>query len=317
VDSGSLRFHQIDVTHEVAETTLLISAFFPDRFGAMGRPAVNPDRSRGVVVTRSKRVQHVLDLDLRTGQPWGTKLKPFEHHVSFFAFGPNGELTVVTFQRFSFIAGRAVPSHGIWDGITGKLRFEIEQTPVEISPDGAYLAVSDLWRRDDPKKWFVVNLLTTEMQPLDLDEIFGAKATIRFQFSDNGRWLIADERDSDPKSPALIAICNATNGKIVKSGAVWPADVSPSADRIASFTGIRDIARDEPVFEFSGLATLISNKAPVRNGRRLQGVAQRQVLWSSDGRRIAFASATAVRVFFAPENAESLPDKPDGLPAEP
>jgi len=319
VDSGSLRFHQIDVHREVAETTLLTSTFFPDRFGAMGRPAVNPDRSRGVVVTQGKRVRHVLDLDLRTGQPWGTKLKPFEHPVVFLAFGPNGELTVVTTMKHRWDREWSFSSWGIWDGVTGRLRFEIEQKipmqPIEISPDGAFLAVSDRWKGGG--KWSVVNLVTTETQPLELEGIFGANAGIRGQFSANGRWLIVEKRDSDPNSVALIAICDAANGKIVKSATTLPADVSPSADRIASFTGIRDIARDEPVFEFSALATLISSKAPSWNGRRWQGGAQRQVHWSPDGRRIAIASATAVRVFFAPENAESLPDKPDGLPADP
>jgi formylglycine-generating enzyme required for sulfatase activity/tRNA A-37 threonylcarbamoyl transferase component Bud32 len=223
--------------------------------------------------------------DSKTGQRQSRRTSPGSTSIAELAFTTGGRLIAATGARLRS------QKPLVWDGLTGKTLFTVEDEPLAIDPQGRWLACRK--RADSgPKSLVVIDLETGK--PRDAGSMSIQKPGVALEvedcrFSSSGRWLIWKGVDS--KKNVLVGMSEIPGGKtIVLSADSLPSDISPAGDRYLAADGIHDVEHGDLLVSAAGLS-----------GR-----------WSPDSQRIAIVGTLAgLRLLSAPPNAASLPDKPD------
>lgn len=245
--------------------------------------AFSPDLGRLAILSGT----HVIAWDLESGDLVSQRSPPRGSiHNGKLAFSSDGKLLVVSGNPRTGIKPL------VWDGISGNARFDLDDEPIEISPDAAWLTCQPADQAGSAALQ-VVDLTSGRKRFQDLLPARKSGISLDAQdcrFSADGHWLIwkAVSKNTATDVAGMINLMTGQNVDLPSGN--LPRDVCPVGERLVNSAGIWQTNSNELVLPVSF---------------------PEQVWWSPDGKRLVAIDRTGLRLLNAPEKVDELADLPD------
>jgi formylglycine-generating enzyme required for sulfatase activity/tRNA A-37 threonylcarbamoyl transferase component Bud32 len=271
----------------IATTTIALQGSFSTKLSAKGNVravAFSPNLEQ--VAALSTEVLSIWDC--RNGRRQSLQAPRGSTTAAEMAFTADRRLIAITGAWLS------AQKPAAWDGVTGKTLFEIDAEPLAIDIRARWLACRKR-AETGPKSLIIVSLETGKPRESGWESLQKPGVSLSVEecrVSSNGRWLLWSAIDQNKSSSSLVGLTDIQSGKAVRLNvSSLPVDVSVSGQRYLTDRGIHDLKHGDLLLPGPGISAI----------------------WSPDEQRIAIVGAEGgLRVLYAPDNPEALPDKPDG-----